>query len=152
MIDENQQFDRKSISFLKGRNTDWDELAKDCVCFANATGGKIFIGIEDKETLPPVNQKIIDKSLPEKIVKHINQLTINTGVMASIITATNQSQYIEITILRSAQTIASTTDGRYYMRVSDVCRPVPPDEMARLAADKNAFIWEEQTSKRVPSY
>jgi ATP-dependent DNA helicase RecG len=38
------------------------------------------------------------------------------------------------------------------MRVSDVCSPVPPDEMARLAADKNAFIWEEQTSKRVPSY
>jgi ATP-dependent DNA helicase RecG len=91
MIDENQQFDRKSISFLKARNTDWDDLAKDCVCFANATGGKIFIGIEDKETLPPSNQKIIDKSLPEKIIKYINQLTINTGVMASIITATNQS-------------------------------------------------------------
>nr|WP_294894759.1 ATP-binding protein [uncultured Pedobacter sp.] len=152
MIDENQQFDRKSLSFLKGRNTEWDELAKDCVCFANSIGGKILIGIEDRETLPPANQKISDKTLPEKIVKQINQRTINTGVTASIITATNHAQYIEVIILRSAQTIASTTDGRYYMRVSDVCRPVPPDEMARLASDKNAFIWEEQTTKRVPNY
>lgn len=149
MIDENQKFDRKSLSFLKGRNTEWDELAKDCVCFANSLGGKILIGIEDKETLPPANQKINDKTLPEKIIKQINQRTINTGVSASIVTATNKAQYIEVIVFRSAQTIASTTDGRYYMRVSDVCRPVPPDEMARLASDKNAFIWEEQTTKRV---
>lgn len=149
MTDENQQFDKKSISFLKGKNTDWDELAKDCVCFANSAGGKIFIGIEDKEMLPPAAQKITDKSLPEKIVKQINQRTINTGVTASISLASNNSQYIEIIIFRSAQTIASTTDGRYYMRVADICRPVPPDEMARLAADKNAFIWEEQTTKKI---
>ena len=24
---ENQQYDKKSLSFLKGKNTDWDELA-----------------------------------------------------------------------------------------------------------------------------
>ena len=35
------------------------------------------------------------------------------------------------------------------MRVHDDCKPVPPDEMARLAADKNAFVWEEQTNKKV---
>ncbi len=46
---ENQQYDKKSLSFLKGKHTDWDELAKDCVCFANASGGKILIGIEDDE-------------------------------------------------------------------------------------------------------
>lgn len=43
---ENQQYDKKSITFLKGKNTDWDELAKDAVCFANASGCKILIGIE----------------------------------------------------------------------------------------------------------
>ena len=26
---EYQQYDKKSLSFLKGKNTDWDELAKD---------------------------------------------------------------------------------------------------------------------------
>jgi len=49
---ENQQYDKNSISFLKGKHTDWDELAKDAVCFANAAGGKILIGIEDDEDEP----------------------------------------------------------------------------------------------------
>lgn len=46
---ENQQYDNKSLSFLKGKNTDWDELAKAAVCFANASGSKILIGIEDDQ-------------------------------------------------------------------------------------------------------
>jgi ATP-dependent DNA helicase RecG len=146
---ENQQYDKKSISFLKGRNTDWNELAKDCVCFANAAGGKILIGIEDDEEHPPIGQKITDKAIIEQIQKAINHRTINVSITANITTADNQAEYIAIQIFRNAQTIAATTDGRYYIRVSDECRPVPPDEMARLAADKNAFIWEEQTNKRL---
>jgi ATP-dependent DNA helicase RecG len=146
---ENQQYDKKSLSFLKGKNTDWDELAKDTVCFANASGGKILVGIEDHEDEPAAGQIIADKTLPEKIVKAIQHRTINAAVAANIITAANGAEFIEVQIFRSAQTIASTTDGRYYIRVSDECRPVPPDEMARLAADKNAFVWEEQISKRI---
>jgi len=57
-----------------------------------------------------------------------------------------------VQVFRNAQTIASTTDGKYYVRVHDECKPIPPDEMARLAADKNAFVWEEQSTKRVPAY
>ncbi len=146
---ENQQYEKKSLSFLKGKNTDWSELAKDCVCFANASGGKILIGIEDGESEPSKGQLIKDRTLPETILKAINHRTINTGIIANILAAKNEAEYIEIQVLRSSQTIASTTDGRYYIRVSDECKPIPPDEMARLAADKNAFVWEEQTSKRI---
>ncbi len=51
-MEENKNFEKKSLKFLKGKNTDWDELAKDCVSFANAQGGFIYIGIEDNQTLP----------------------------------------------------------------------------------------------------
>lgn len=148
-MEEGQNIDKKSLRFLKGKQTDWDELAKDCVAFANAQGGFIYIGIDDKDSLPPGNQKITDKNLPETIQKNIVQRTVNVGVAITVETALNKSEYIKIQIFRNAQTIASTTDGRYYIRVSDECRPIPPDEMARLAADKNAFIWEEQTTKKV---
>lgn len=30
---ENQQYNKKSLSFLKGKNTDWDELKNDRVLF-----------------------------------------------------------------------------------------------------------------------
>jgi len=149
---ENQNIDKKSLRFLKGKQTDWDELAKDCVCFANAQGGFIYIGIEDDGILPPVGQVIKDRNLPDKIQKVIVERTTNVGVAVTIQKSENGAEYIQVQIFRSAQTIAATNDGRYYIRVSDTCRPIPPDEMSRLAAEKNAFIWEEQTTKRVSVY
>lgn len=92
-------------------------MAKDAVCFANASGGKILIGIEDDEDdEPAAGQIIAEKTLPEKIVKAINHRTINTGVAANIITAANNAAFIEVQVFRSVQTIASTTDGKYYIR------------------------------------
>ena len=148
-MEENKSLDKKSFRFLKGRQTNWNELAKDCVAFANAQGGVIIIGIEDSNNLPPVGQKIIDSSLPDIILKNIVQRTINVSVAVNIELAPNKAEYIKIQVLRNAQTIAATSDGKYYIRISNICSPVPPDEMARLAAEKNAFVWEIQTTKRI---
>jgi len=35
-MDENKNIDKKSLRFLQEGKTDWYELAKDCVSFANA--------------------------------------------------------------------------------------------------------------------
>ena len=150
-MEENKNIDKKSIKFLKGKKTDWDELAKDCVCFANAQGGFIYIGIEDKESLPPEKQTISDRNLPDVVQKNVANRTVNIGIAVTIETATNKAEFIQVQVFRNAQTIASTTDGKYYIRVHDECKPVPPDEMARLAADKNAFVWEEQITKKIPA-
>jgi len=148
-MNESKNIDKKSLRFLRGEQTDWKELAKDCVGFANAQGGFIYIGIEDKEKLPPENQKITDNSLPDIIQQNIAQRCVNVSVAVTIEIAANRAEYIKVEVFRNAQTIASTTDGKYYVRVHDTCKPVPPDEMARLAADKNAFVWEEQTNRKV---
>ena len=73
-------------------------MAKDAVCFANASGGKILIGIEDNEDEPATGQTITDKTLPEKIVKAINHRTINTGIEVPYSTKP-QSLYCLRTIL-----------------------------------------------------
>lgn len=150
-MEENKNTDKKSLKFLKGRNTDWDELAKDCVSFANAQGGSVLIGIEDKDSLPPANQKISDRNLPDLIQKNIANRTINVAVAITIEVAQNKAEYLNVQVFRNTQTIACTTDGKYYIRIHDECKPIPPDEMARLAADKNAFVWEEQITKRIPA-
>ena len=149
-MQEGQELDKKALAFLKEeKNTDWNELAKDCVSFANANGGRILIGIDDKATEPAPTQTIDAKWL-DLIRKQISQRTYNVSVTPQIATASNGGQYIDLLISRNAQSIAGTTDGRYYIRVSDESRPVLPDELFRLNADKNAFIWEEQTNRKVP--
>jgi ATP-dependent DNA helicase RecG len=151
MLDEDNTFDKKSLRLITKKNPDWDGLVKDCVGFANANGGKMIIGYEDNKDEPPAGQKI-DKALTHKIQKMINGRTVNVGILLpTICSAINGGEYIELIIQPSIQTIASTSDGRYYIRISDGTKPVLPDEMSRLAADKNAFVWELQTTKRIPS-
>ena len=55
---ENSIYDKKSIRTVMGKTADFDELAKDCVAFSNAEGGRIDIGIEDEEKLPPIGQRV----------------------------------------------------------------------------------------------
>jgi len=148
-MEEGKLMDKKSLRFLKGRNTDWDELAKDCISFANSHGGNILIGIEDDSHLPPENQKIEDISILGIIHKRITEKTINVTAYITLETASNQAEYIRINIVRNVNILASTTDGKYYIRIADVCKPIMPEDIARVAADKNAFIWEEQTTMQI---
>ncbi|MEJ4088323.1 ATP-binding protein [Galbibacter orientalis] len=145
---ENSLLDKKSIAIVKGSKANWKELAKDCVCFANSAGGKIIIGIEDTESEPPKGQKVSD-DLIEKVQKQIPALTHNVGVVPVKKTADNKAEYIELQVFRNSQSIASTSDGKYYMRVSDQCKPVMPDDLVRLLAEKNAFVWEEKIVRRI---
>jgi ATP-dependent DNA helicase RecG len=148
-MEEGKLLDKKSLRFLKEKNTDWDELAKDCISFANSHGGNILIGIEDDDDLPPVNQKIDDRRILEIIHKRISEKSVNVTVAVTLETAYNKAEYIRIHISRNVNSLASTTDGKYYVRIADACKPVMPEDIARIAADKNAFIWEELITKRV---
>jgi ATP-dependent DNA helicase RecG len=148
-MEENLINDKKSLKIVTGKTADWQELAKDCVCFANTLGGIIAIGIEDENSHPDSTQKI-PSDLPQKIIKRISELTINVGTTAKIITAENGGQYIELKVLPSISTIAGTTDGKYYYRISDNCNPLPPDELMRLLTDKPSYIWETKVVRSVP--
>lgn len=63
---ETQDVDYKSLRVLTRSSPGWKELAGDCVCFANARGGRIIVGIEDKRSEPPPGQ-LIPPGLTEKV-------------------------------------------------------------------------------------
>ncbi|HBR00120.1 MAG TPA: ATP-dependent DNA helicase [Cyanobacteria bacterium UBA11691] len=143
---ETEEYDQKSLKFLS-KKPDWQELAKDCVCFANARGGAIRIGIEDGETQPPDGQTISLHWI-ERISKRISELTLNVTIAPRIETAANGSQYLHIAISR-APNVASTSDGRYYLRVADACKPVLGDDVLRLINERPTAPWETLTTLQV---
>lgn len=147
-MQENSHLDKKSLRALTKPNPDWDELAKDCVGFANAQGGSIVFGIEDGDSQPPPRQ-IVPKNLAAKLQKQIQGRTINVSVIPQVKTAKNGGEYIELLVQRNATAIASTSNGKYYMRVEDDCKPILPDELTRLLADKGAYMWETQTHLKI---
>ncbi|RYZ28192.1 MAG: hypothetical protein EOO10_10330 [Chitinophagaceae bacterium] len=145
-MQETEQFDKKRLDTIIGKNAQWQELAKDCVCFANTRGGHIYIGIADEASDPPPEQ-IIPTGLEATLRRRMAELTINVSTNATIVTASNGGQYIDLHILHSASTIASTTTGQYYYRIDTDCKPLPPDELSRLLTDKPSFVWETRRTK-----
>lgn len=145
---EGQICDKKSLRSVTGKSSDFPEIAKDCVAFANAQGGRLLIGIEDKETLPPLDQRIKPELL-DTIRKRIAELTVNVLALPCIVQAENGGEYIDLAIHRS-QGVASTSDGRYYIRIADTSQPVLGDDVMRLAGERASYPWESLTTLLVP--
>ncbi|THK33395.1 ATP-dependent DNA helicase [Ensifer sp. MPMI2T] len=145
---EGHLHDQKSIRSVTGKTAEWSELAKDCVAFANAAGGILSIGIEDGQNLPPSEQRI-PPNLPDLLRRKLAERTVNITALPNVVTAANGGEYIELTVPRSTA-VASTTDGRYYLRVADQSKPVTGDDVLRLASERAALPWETQTSLGVP--
>lgn len=80
MSTEGQLMDKKSLRIVTGKTADWSELAKDCVAFATAQGGRLLIGIEDDVDLPPATQRVEDKLL-DTIRKRVAERTANVTVL-----------------------------------------------------------------------
>ncbi len=146
---EGQLLDRKSLRAVTGKSADWAELAKDCVAFANAMGGRLLIGIEDGEALPPPTQRI-PADLPDLLRRRVSERTVNVAVGPSVMTAGNGGEFIELTIARSASGVASTSYGRFFLRIGDTSSPVLGDDVMRLASERSALPWETLTTMEVP--
>ena len=145
---EGQLLDQKSLRAVTGKTADWNEVAKDCIAFANASGGRLLLGIEDGQDAPPSGQQI-PTDLPDTVRRKLAERTVNLAALPDVVTASNGGQYIELRIPR-AMVVASTTDGRYFLRVADQSKPVTGDDVMRLASERSALPWETQITLHIP--
>ncbi|WP_396153065.1 ATP-binding protein [Flavobacterium sp.] len=120
------------------------DLAVTSVAFANVRGGKIVIGIEDKDKQPPLNQTLSVK-LANDTVTRLKSLCFNVGfLLGEIETHSNGSQFFSITVYPTLKSVATTADGKIYIRIGDQCQPARSEDIVRLASEKDAFQWELQ--------
>lgn len=143
---ENSIYDKKSLRTVCGKTANFDEVAKDCVAFSNAEGGVIDIGIEDRDFLPPADQKIPD-GLVTEIINKISGRTHSVILSAETLKADNGGEYIKLHIMRNPNSIAATTSGKFFLRVGDSSKPIGPEDIARLVEDKGCLSWEDTETK-----
>ena len=142
METEHTHIEYKSLKKAVGTKANLKELAETCVCLANSQGGSLFIGVEDKDKLPPKEQKI-DIDGMNKVIKSLRSLTDGVGLVnPKLEIHENGGEYFMIQIYPSKQLIATTTDGKVFMRVGDECVPIKGEELTRLAHEKGSFQWE----------
>ena len=120
------------------------DLAVTSVAFANVHGGKIVIGIEDKDKQPPLNQTISIKTANDTVTR-LKSLCFNVGFqLGEIESHANGSDFFTITIYPTLKSVATTADGKIYIRIGDQSQPARSEDIVRLASEKDAFQWELQ--------
>ena len=141
-MSENQTIEYKSIRKIRTGDNGFRDLSVTCVALANAQGGTIFVGFEDKTKEPLPNQHVATKEINDTLSR-LRGLCFNVGISASNIkTHSNGGEYFELYIAPSLKSIATTSDAKIYIRIGDKCEPVRNDEIQRLSIEKGAYQWE----------
>lgn len=147
MNSETQTIEYKSLQKIRTGDKGFKELSTTCVALANAQGGMIYIGYDDKKkhTLPGQQ---IESNEVNNAVTRLRSLCFNVALTASeVMTDETGSQYFIVTVFPSMKSIASTSDGKFYMRFADKCEPVRSEDMLRLSETKGCFQWEITRSR-----
>lgn len=152
MENEKLTVEYKSIKKIRSGGSGFNDLAITCVGFANAIGGHIYIGIEDKTLTPPENQ-VVEDDEANKAIKKLRGLCFNVHITCSeIFTHENNGQYFIIHVYSSSKSIATTSDGKIYLRIADECVPVRSEDISHLLSEKEAFQWELINVKDIEIY
>lgn len=139
---ENQKIDYKSIRKIRSGDKGFKELAVSCVAFANAQGGTLYIGIEDKSLVPLAEQTVTENEINDT-VSRLHSLCFNVSLTSSgLIKHQNGGEYFKIIVAPSIKSIATTSDGKIYLRIADKCEPVRNEDIQRLSIEKGAYQWE----------
>lgn len=141
---ENSLYDKKSLLTITSKKIDWKEIVKDVVGFSNAEGGIIEFGLEDDCDIPDSSQKIAE-SLRVMLVNNINGKSNGVQISAEKKVYENGGETILLHVRRS-NVMATTSDGRVFMRNGDNCEPITGEDLHRLAEDKGCYNWELQVS------
>lgn len=141
---ENSLYDKKSLLTITSKKIDWKEIVKDVVGFSNAEGGTIEFGIEDDANIPNSSQRIAE-SLRVMLINNINGKSNGVQISAEKKIYENGGETILLHVRRS-NVMATTSDGRVFMRNGDNCEPITGEDLHRLAEDKGCYNWELQVS------
>lgn len=139
--EENHSIEYKSLDKTEGKSK-LRELARECVCFANAQGGTILIGLDDKTKKPPSSQTVSQDKI-NTTLKALRGFTNSVGLAEpKHIIHENGGEYFSFKVLPSLKTVAMTSDGKVAIRIGEECVPVDSQSLAQLVSEKGDFQWE----------
>ena len=115
----------------------WNDKYLEWVCgFANAQGGKIYIGINDaKEVVGIKGSKRLMEDIPNKIVTHL-------GIVADVnLLQKSEKEYIEIVVLPSTMPISY--HGKYHYRSGSTKQELNGISLQQFVLRKMGRSWDE---------
>lgn len=117
----------------------WNDKYLEWICgFANAQGGKIYIGINDaKQVIGVKDSKRLMEDIPNKIVSHL-------GIVADVnLLQESEKEYIEIVVQPSPMPISY--HGKYHYRSGSTKQELNGASLQQFIMKKVNITWESLT-------
>ncbi len=114
------------------------DLAEACVCFANASGGTIVVGVHDK---PGGSEALVGTTLDVGRLKaQIYDLTQPHLLVSIVEESIDGRRFLGIDVPEGIE-VYSTSQGGFRQRWQTECRPMPPQAVARLSDERRGADW-----------
>ena len=130
---------------FKEKLPDNESLAKSLVCFANADGGQLIIGVGDKGDIVGVAD--VDEALQKIDDIATSRCEPPLSVLSETLVVEKKNVVI-VNIPKGAQRPYRTGSGRFYLRSGNRCRQASWDEVRRLYQTSESIFYDESPVSR----
>lgn len=134
----------RPLRTITGKIADWSDLVKQCVAFANGSGGLLLIGLEAGALQAPAGQRVED-AVMRRALKRLQEQTVNVNLSARVVACGPDSEYLEIRV-EQACAVAATSTGLFFLRSGRECVPIVGTDVIRLKQDRPGTHWETQAT------
>lgn len=145
ILDFKEQLEDKVI-FGKSRknfSSNYAELAKDVVAFANKKGGFIFVGVVDDTKELNQDFEYKDSRIFE-LVSQIQDRT-NPSITLKPHSLKINDKHVLILEIPFSNQLHRTSKGEYLIRSNDGNRYIEPHEIATVQAEKGLIVYDQKT-------
>ncbi|MEV7013249.1 RNA-binding domain-containing protein [Streptosporangium sp. NPDC051022] len=121
------------------------DLAEAAVCFANASGGFVVVGVVDSKAGP---EAFVGCELDAGVLRgRIHQLT-SPNLLVEVSALDFAGARLLVINVPAGLDVYSTTKGYAYQRINDQCIPMRPLDISRLTEERRGIDWSATSSGR----
>jgi len=121
-------------------------LAEAVVCFANAVGGTVVLGIDDKGTGPTA---IVGTDLDPDIVRRLIHERTRPAITVDVRVESIRGVRLLVIPVPEGADVYQDSQGRAYRRIDDQqCVTMSSQDQARLREERTGYDWSAQPSQR----
>lgn len=132
---------------LKGKDLSPAKFSKAVSAFANASGGEIFLGIEESQSLSGKIRTWSGFLNPEEANSFFQILQkldpIGKDFKCEFLKCDSASGIVLHVLVSKTQHIVEATDGKIYFRRNAQSLPLPIEDIEKLKLDKGIFSYED---------
>ena len=119
-------------------------ITRAAICFANAAGGSIVIGVSDKAR----GQAALLGTLVDADALRQRVLELSKPPLMTEVEVRSYPTRLLVVRVQSGSTVYANTQGQSWQRVGKNCIPLQPHDIARLSQERAGFDWSAQPSGR----